>query len=1081
MQEMQPSPEDQIVGTIPWARITGQSAMSQRIRFHEWVTTPLGEIETWSQTLLLHVNLMLASTHPATIVWGSEMIFFYNDAAIPSLGRMDPGSLGKPAREIFREAWHFLGPEHEACFLRGETSIRENVLVPLTKGSRIEDGYYTYFLTPIFEGVRVVGIRGVHHETTESVHAIAQLAEVLDTTSDGVVSVNHEWVITYMNARATEILGPASAILGTNIWERFPHQVYPDSPYVSVYERAMMKRSAGSFEAFYPEPLNIWVHIEARPAPGGIVVFIRDLTEQRRTADLLCHKAERERTALAALFEQAPVLLAVLRGPEHIFELVNQSYRDLLGNRELIGRRVVNALPELDGTRWIDLLDEVYQTGETRVADDIRISLSQFEGGPLEEKFFNYVYQARRELDGSVSGVIAIGVDVSLAGEVLESTSDGILMLDRNWCFVYLNPHAKELLSDGKALVGCNVWKEFPAASNLAFWDNYHVTMEQRIPTQFVAYYPAPLDRWYEVHSYPTHQGISVFFRDVTVKRIEEERLRLLEQTVAAAPIGITLAKYDGSNHCPLIYVNPAFEKLTGYSAEEVLGTDCRFLQGSDLQQEGRFELQSAIVDGTPSKALLRNYRKNGETFFNEVYVSQVRGEDGKVSHLIGIQNDVTDQIETREQLARQARYDALTGLANRYALVEQLKSALETAQQCDRQVAVMVLDLDNFKHMNDRFGHIEADRILVQISRRLNSLVERTDTAARLGGDEFAFVLSGWEDQARLEKQMERLLYEIRKPLQLGDQEIMITASAGIALFPQDTSEPEELLQMADLSMYWIKRSGKNSFRFYSPDLRFNQNEPLDVAIGFRRALVNGEFELFYQPRVSAESKKVKGCEALIRWNHPDRGMLLPAQFVRIAEDTGLINEIGQWVLEEALKQNATWRRDGFEPICMSINVSASQIRDPSFPRIVADALAKACLPAESLELELTESLLIDNGALAESSLGALKQLGVRIAIDDFGTGYSGLHYLSRFPIDTIKIDQIFTRDIVKDETAAIICRLVLRLGQELGLTTVAEGVESNEQALLLESWNCCELQGYMFAKPLPVHAAEFAFQRSS
>lgn len=1080
MERMQLSPANGFAERTAQALIAGQSTMASHILSHKWADTPLGPIEAWSPTLLLQVNLMLNSAYPASIFWGAEMIFLYNDLTIPTLGPLHLSSLGRRANEAFKGIWDLLGPECEACFLHGETSIRENLLMPLFKRDQFEEGYYTYFLTPIYDGAAIVGIRSVHHETTSSVQAVRQLAEVLEATSDGVVSLNRDWVITYMNVRASEILGPASTILGTNTWERFPHQVYPGSPYTLIFERAMNERIAGDFEAFYPGPLDIWVHIEARPLPGGIIVFIRNLTEQRRSEGLLREEVERERTRLVQLFEQAPVFLAILAGPEHVFERVNQEYRKLIGNRELIGRRVVDCVPEVAGTGWIDLLDQVYRTGEPIFAQGARLSLARGEGLPLEDKFVDYIYQPRREPDGSVSGIICFGVDTSLAGEVLESTSDGIVMLDQNWRFIYLNPTATQLLSPGRSLIGLSLWEEFPPALDLIFWEKYHITMDQRKPTEFTAYYPAPLNVWLELHCYPTQQGMSVFFRDVTTKRIEDERLRLLEQTVASAPIGITLAKYNGPGDCPLIYVNPAFEQLTGYSADELIGSDCRALERSDLEQAGHLELQNAIECGCPGKVTLRNYKKDGESFLNEVHLSQVRDEDGKISHIIEIQNDVTEQDEIRKQLARQARQDALTGLANRHALVEQLHDALESARQNNRQVAVILLDLDNFKHMNDRFGHFESDRILVQIGRRLSSLIGRENTAARLGGDEFAFVLSDWDDQARLEKQIERLLFEVSKPIQLGSQEVLITGSAGVALFPQDSVEGEELLQMADLSMYRIKRSGKNSFRFYSADLRFNENEPLDVAVGFRRALLSHEFELFYQPRVAAESKKVVGCEALIRWNHPERGILLPAQFIRIAEDTGLINEIGQWVLEEALQQNASWRRDGFAPVMMSINVSASQIRDPSFPSVVANALTSVGLPAESLELELTESLLIDNGVLAESSLGALNALGVRIAIDDFGTGYSGLHYLSRFPVHTIKIDHGFTRNIATDVTAATICRSVLQLGQDLGLTTVAEGVESSEQAELLESWSCSELQGYLFARPLRAHAVAPTFQRS-
>ena len=279
-----------------------------------------------------------------------------------------------------------------------------------------------------------------------------------------------------------------------------------------------------------------------------------------------------------------------------------------------------------------------------------------------------------------------------------------------------------------------------------------------------------------------------------------------------------------------------------------------------------------------------------------EVHLSPVFDPQGKVSHFVGIQNDVTEQFETKAELARQAEYDSLTGLANRYLLLKRLKEALETAEQKGTQIAIVMLDLDNFKHINDMLGHLQADRLLMQVAKRLNAAVDLGDTVSRLGGDEFALILTGWPEQGRLHLQMERLLQELRRPVLCGNEEVIVTGSAGIAMFPQDSMDAESLLQMADLSMYWIKRCGKNSFRLYSPELRFNKNEPLDVAVGFRNALANDEFELHYQPRVNVRTKRVVAFEALVRWRHPKRGLLLPAQFIPIAEDTGLINEIGTW-----------------------------------------------------------------------------------------------------------------------------------------------------------------------------------------
>ena len=668
----------------------------------------------------------------------------------------------------------------------------------------------------------------------------------------------------------------------------------------------------------------------------------------------------------------------------------------------------------------------------------------------------------------AVKGTRLADPPFELVSEILESTTDGVYVVDRAWRFIYQNPVARRDLPRKVPILGCILWDVYPELKNLAFWEETHRAMDDRIPSHFQQYYPLPIDRCYEVHAYPNPYGMAVFFRDITDQKAEEERLRLFEQAIASAPVGFAMASVDKSGSHPMIYVNPAFERLTGYSAEEALGKDCRFLQGSDRNQEGRQEVRTAIEGGLPAKVLLRNYKKNGRQFANELHLSQVRDTKGNVTHLVGIQNDVTEQLEIKERLARQAKYDALTGVANRYLLIERLGEAIVAAEAEQSAIAVIILDLDNFKHINDSLGHMEADHLLVQISSLLNSLIGVEDTVARLGGDEFAIVIRHASDQARLLKCIEKILAEIRRPVLLGSSELMVTASIGVALFPGDAVNADDLLLAADLSMYSAKRRGKNLYRFYTPSLRLNRNEPLDIAVGLKKAIVNGEFELFFQPRVSARTNEILSLEALIRWKHPTRGLLMPAQFIGVAEDTGIIHELGQWSMEEAIRQNAKWRQAGLKDISISVNVSPAQMRDPHFPTAVADILSEAGLSPEALEIELTESLLIDNAGVAEVSLCALKELGVKIAIDDFGSGYSGLHYLSRFPVDTIKIDHFFTGNIAHDKTSATICRSIIKLGQQIGLTTVAEGVETREQAVLLRSWRCTELQGHLFASPL-------------
>jgi diguanylate cyclase (GGDEF)-like protein/PAS domain S-box-containing protein len=679
-----------------------------------------------------------------------------------------------------------------------------------------------------------------------------------------------------------------------------------------------------------------------------------------------------------------------------------------------------------------------------------------------------YIEQYPQPLPLLAPEIPAAAQQKRLIEQILECTTDAVFMVDREWRFIYLNSRARNLISGGNELVGRNLWVEFPDQTKGAFWDNYHRTMVERVSTSFEEYCAAPAPKWFEVHSYPTEEGISVFFRDISDRRKAEETLRLRDQAIASVPIGVTISEYSKSNGCPLVYVNPAFEKLTGYERERIVGKDCRFLQGSDTEQRGVAKIRAALKEGQPVKAVLRNYKKNGKQFTNELQLTPVRNLEGEITHIVGVQTDVTERLRSRKRLARQAQCDALTGIANRRLFTSRLRQSIKRANSAKQSLALVYVDVDNLKLVNDSLGHRYGDHLLKQVVHKLVSSVRATDTVARLGGDEFALLCTNYGGDAGLEKLMDAIIQLVAKPIRLGGQEVIVTVSAGLALFPHSATDSEHLMHMADLAMYSAKRDGKNTWRRYRPELESGRLGSLSIVAGLRRAIERNEFVLHYQPRIEAATGRIAAMEALIRWQHPELGLILPGEFIGIAEETGLIGGIGHWVIEEAIRQNSVWRKEGCTAIPVSVNVSAAQFKDPDFVSSVAALLKRSRVPPRSLELELTESLLLDSAETTIDALNAIRALGVLIAIDDFGTGYSGLSYLARLSVDTIKIDHSFTNCIVENRTSAAICRSIIQLAQQLHLTTVAEGVETEAEANLLRLWKCDEMQGFYFDKPM-------------
>jgi diguanylate cyclase (GGDEF)-like protein len=430
------------------------------------------------------------------------------------------------------------------------------------------------------------------------------------------------------------------------------------------------------------------------------------------------------------------------------------------------------------------------------------------------------------------------------------------------------------------------------------------------------------------------------------------------------------------------------------------------------------------------------------------------------------------DRAEAKAQVDQQIQYiathDGLTGLANRAMFGQLLSTAIETSRRYNRKFGVLFIDLDRFKIINDTLGHAEGDTLLVETAKRLCSNVRASDIVARLGGDEFVIVLQEIQDAGQAMTVAQKLLAALMKPVLLAGQECRVTASIGGAIFPSDGSDEQTLTKNADMAMYRVKNEGKNGVRFFSPDMQSQSIERLMLETSLSHALERNEFILHYQPKRDLRTGHITGVEALLRWAHPDLGLLQPSQFISLTEETGLIVPIGRWVLQTACMQNMAWQREGLLPLSMAVNLSPRQFADENLLEIIDEALAESGMPPQLLELEITESLVMQNVDQAIAVLAAIKKRGVRLAMDDFGTGYSSMSSIKQFPVDTLKIDRSFIRDLPRDSDDKAIANAIISLGKALGLTIVAEGVETSEQETFLRDHACHEMQGFLFSKPV-------------
>jgi diguanylate cyclase (GGDEF)-like protein/PAS domain S-box-containing protein len=558
--------------------------------------------------------------------------------------------------------------------------------------------------------------------------------------------------------------------------------------------------------------------------------------------------------------------------------------------------------------------------------------------------------------------------------------------------------------------------------------------------------------------------------RDITERKGREEEQRLAATVFEAASQGIAILDPDNR----VVAINQAFTSVTGYGREELLGQHIgSFIHGSDARRQYGLIALELERQGHWQGELLET-RKNGELYPQWLQLSMIRDAQGRVSHTVGFFVDLTARRDAEERLRYLSNYDELTGLANRTLFKERLHEAGQRSRQTGKSLALLHIDLDRFKLLNDSLGHELADQLLRQMSKRINQSVPEAHTLARLSGDEFAVLLDGFGSLSSLARMASRLLSKLRQPITVGGQELVVSASIGISLLPDNAREISTLLSQANMAVQHAKHLGGNTFQFFTDNLQACTLERLQLETQLRKAITEGQLEVFYQPKLCLADDSLNAAEALVRWRHPELGLVPPGDFIGLAEETGLIGAIGEMVLREACRQARAWQVDGLAEIRVSVNLSAQQLRQGNLTSLVRQVLEETELPAHLLELELTESLLLDNVESVIGTCQQLRSLGVKLAIDDFGTGYSSLSYLKRFPVHYVKIDQSFIRDLGTNPEDAAITRAIIAMAHGLGLQVVAEGVETQVQLDFLSDHRCDEIQGYLISPALP--AAAFA-----
>jgi diguanylate cyclase (GGDEF)-like protein/PAS domain S-box-containing protein len=672
-------------------------------------------------------------------------------------------------------------------------------------------------------------------------------------------------------------------------------------------------------------------------------------------------------------------------------------------------------------------------------------------------------------------GLLALAVELEQSEEkyrsILKNAAEAIFTFDDAGVIETTNPAASVLFDyEEEQLLGMNISTLIPKWHQLSPQPNLEKKISQydddSVIYGFKKYGDAfPMEFTLGRPVYGNKCQWLLIMRDITERKKAEEGLRLMAKIFEGSQDAIVIT----NTRSHIIDANRGFSSITGYSKVEVIGKHPIFLTSEQHETGFYFALRRALFASGSWSGELWLKRKNDELFPAWFSVYSVKDENRLTTHFVGIFSDITERKEAENRLRQLAHYDALTGLANRTQFIERLKWAVEVAKRNGDQTALMFLDLDRFKLVNDTLGHQAGDQLLIEVARRLTHCVRETDTVSRLAGDEFTIILNSIKNASDVGLVAKKILESFKHPAMIGGREIFISTSIGLTLFPNDGETVNELIKNADTAMYHAKERGRNNYQYFSEAMNQKVIDELEMETNLRQALKNDEFLLYYQPKYHLQSKKMVGVEVLLRWRHPSLGFISPARFIPQAEKSDLILSLGEWVLRTACERCVQWKKEGADLVKIAVNLSGTQLKQHNLIDNVKAILEETQLPAKFLEFELTEGVLMDNTEVTINTLNRIKSMGIHLSIDDFGTGYSSLSYLKRFPIDTLKIDQSFIKEITTSSDDSAIASTIIAMAHNLRLTVIAEGVEMQAQLELLEEKGCDEVQGYLLSRPLP------------